>query len=90
MAIPGQMLVLLPVKVPKSGGVNKSILICGRIIVIMGRSVRLVTSASFLFVVVLVVMAGCLDQPVKNTTPAPEAGQTMKHAAYFPVIRNWS
>ncbi|GEM_PF-1619031 len=71
MAIPGQMLVLLPVKVPKSGGVNKSILICGRIIVIMGRSVRLVTSASFLFVVVLVVMAGCLDQPVKNTTPAP-------------------
>jgi hypothetical protein len=38
---------------------------------IMGRSVHLLTFATFLFVVVLVWMAGCTDQPVKNTTPEP-------------------
>lgn len=52
-------------------GVNKSILICGRITVIMGRAVHLVTLVAFLLVVALVWMAGCIDQPVKNATPAP-------------------
>jgi hypothetical protein len=37
----------------------------------MGRAVHLVTSAAFLFVVALVWMAGCMDQPVKNVTPEP-------------------
>lgn len=37
----------------------------------MGISVRLFTSAAFLFVVALVCMAGCVDQPAKNITPVP-------------------
>ena len=61
----------LPAGVLQFGGVNKSILICGRITVIMGRAVHLFTSAAFLFVVALVWMAGCMDQPVKNVTPEP-------------------
>jgi hypothetical protein len=52
-------------------GVNKNILICGRIMVIMGRAVHLFTSAAFLFIVAFVWMAGCTDQPVKNITPEP-------------------
>jgi|APHig6443717817_1056837.scaffolds.fasta_scaffold67980_1 hypothetical protein len=37
----------------------------------MGRAVHLGTSAAFLLVVALVWMSGCMDQPVKNTTPEP-------------------
>jgi len=37
----------------------------------MGRAVHLLMPAAVLFVVALVWMAGCMDQPVKNTTPEP-------------------
>ncbi len=37
----------------------------------MGRAVHLGTSAALLLIVALVWMAGCMDQPVKNTTPEP-------------------
>ena len=37
----------------------------------MGRAVHLVRYAAFLLVMALVWMAGCMDQPVKNTTPEP-------------------
>ena len=37
----------------------------------MGRAVRLVMVITFLFVMALVWIAGCVDQPVKNSTPEP-------------------
>lgn len=37
----------------------------------MGRSVHLFTLGAFLFAAALVCMAGCMEQPVKNTTPSP-------------------